>query len=334
MIQARNSSIIQLEELNVLWKHNVKALNTCLIKLSKVSNLNFNLKFDSWDRYSRYLYTSINVVLWPLALPFKSSQKLLSVAWNYIWSKATLLTGVTWDWLRCSEMFSTFSALLSQLFFFISCKLSSIRKMIFSLPNPWVRPYFMAVFSISEQCKILMFHDFFFACLVFSQIGEWGLNWETFCVTFYAASKISLAFTNSLLNLTEYCLALLKSFYFTLYLTIYYNILFLPLPYAALITTASWCLMFFLNTYVSYWWLSLSLSLFQGLVFSFCPVQMESRSVSCLTASSGASPPAGPLTACDLLFQVITHTSAYKIFHKMHIEYDHKHKYVQYKEDY
>lgn len=54
--------------------------------------------------------------------------------------------------------------------------------------------------------------------------------------------------------------------------------------------------------------MSLLLCIFQGLVFSSCPVQMENRSVSCLTALSGASPPAEPCMAYDLLCQVKTHT--------------------------
>ena len=208
-------------------------------------------------------------------------------------------------------MFSTFSAPPSQLFFFISWKLSSIRNMIFFFTHPLSKaslcgcPLNMWDFDVSWF--------FFLLVLYFCRlVGEWGLNRETFYVTFYAASKISLAFTNSLLNLTEYCLALLKfCIYLTLYFTIYYNIIFLPLPNAALITTALCCVMFFLNTslLLSYWWLSLCLSLSQGLVFSSCPVQKESRSASCLTASCGASPPAGPLTACDLLCQVNTHIS-------------------------
>lgn len=51
-------------------------------------------------------------------------------------------------------------------------------------------------------------------------------------------------------------------------------------------------------------------SVLQGLAFSSCLAQKESRSVSCSTAWSGASPPAGPRTACD------PHCQVTRIFHR------------------
>ena len=52
-------------------------------------------------------------------------------------------------------------------------------------------------------------------------------------------------------------------------------------------------------------------SIFQGRVCSSCPVQTESRSVSCLTALWGALTPAESHMACDPPCQVNTHTHKY-----------------------
>lgn len=94
-------------------------------------------------------------------------------------------------------------------------------KIFFPWPNPWVRAYFVAVFSISWWHE--GFHDFLFClscvfagtylCVGF--IGEWGLNREMFYVTFRRKGccwfKEQSCLYNSLLNLTEYFLALLKN---------------------------------------------------------------------------------------------------------------------------
>lgn len=202
--------------------------------------------------------------------------------------------------------------MLSLLYFHCCSFIRSMIVFIFLWLNPWVRAYFvsLAMWDFDASWFLSACLVFFTgSCIFVGLIGEWGLNWAMFCVTFRRNGccwlKEQPCLHSSLLNLTEYCLALLI------------NLILLhisPFTTAFVPAFASCRLIWWLFHFPSFFQvihhkhLSLSPSIFQGLVFFSCPVQRENRSASCLTALWGASPPAGPLMACDLPCQVNTHT--------------------------
>lgn len=224
------------------------------------------------------------------------------------------------------------TAPLPQLSPFISSNLRSVRT-----ESSWLRGSFVAVFLIFLRCEILMFHDVFYFLLVLTptSVLAWQekVGWvergftKPFKERVAAGSKDSLAFTTTLEphSIVRPCtemLILLCSSPFT-------RASFSPLLFNLLIDIYLYFIYyiykFFLLSFHSLMYFFSKF--FQGLVFSSCPVQRESESASCLTASSEASPPAEPLTACDQSCQVNTHEHGYvNNAHRIH-EHDSSNEY-------